>query len=155
MTTTVRPTMRTLWALVSLVAGAAEVAAQPHEPLLDTLGQEIERTMKALAGDDDPPYFLILWHHTDAKYKKAKEQLTRYESFYSRSVARLPDDDTVLAAVDRGAESGGVPVSAASPGILVSQIEVQKKDKSQDRLPILPAPLVPTPFVAEDSEGGM
>ncbi|HEY3739524.1 MAG TPA: metallopeptidase TldD-related protein [Bryobacteraceae bacterium] len=39
-----------------------------------------------------------------------------------------------------GAESGGVPVSAVSPGILVSQIEVQKKQKSQDRLPILPAP---------------
>jgi len=40
-----------------------------------------------------------------------------------------------------GAESGGVPVSAVSPGIFVSQIEVQKKQKSQDRLPILPAPL--------------
>jgi predicted Zn-dependent protease len=39
-----------------------------------------------------------------------------------------------------GAESGGVPVSASSPGILVSQIEVQKKQKSQDRQPILPAP---------------
>jgi predicted Zn-dependent protease len=39
-----------------------------------------------------------------------------------------------------GAESGGVPVSAVSPGILVSQIEVQKKDKSQERRPILPAP---------------
>ena len=40
-----------------------------------------------------------------------------------------------------GAESGGVPVSAASPSILVSQIEVQKKEKSQDRPPLLPAPL--------------
>lgn len=40
-----------------------------------------------------------------------------------------------------GAESGGVPVSASSPGILVAQIEVQKKDKSQERIPILPAPL--------------
>jgi len=39
-----------------------------------------------------------------------------------------------------GAESGGVPVSAVSPGIFVSQIEVQKKQKSQERLPILPAP---------------
>jgi predicted Zn-dependent protease len=40
-----------------------------------------------------------------------------------------------------GAESGGVPVSAVSPGILIAQIEVQKKQKSQQRLPILPAPL--------------
>ena len=39
-----------------------------------------------------------------------------------------------------GAESGGVPVSAASPPILISQIEVQKKAKSQDRPPLLPAP---------------
>lgn len=39
-----------------------------------------------------------------------------------------------------GAESGGVPVSAASPGIFVSQIESQKKSKSQVRIPVLPAP---------------
>jgi predicted Zn-dependent protease len=39
-----------------------------------------------------------------------------------------------------GAESGGVPVSAASPAIFVSQIEVQKKMKSQERIPVLPAP---------------
>jgi len=39
-----------------------------------------------------------------------------------------------------GAESGGVPVSASSPAIFVSQIEVQKKAKSQERIPILPAP---------------
>ena len=39
-----------------------------------------------------------------------------------------------------GAESGGVPVSAVSPAILVSQIEVQKKQKSPERLPILPPP---------------
>ena len=39
-----------------------------------------------------------------------------------------------------GAESGMVPVAAASPGILVRQIEVQKKEKSQERPPILPAP---------------
>jgi predicted Zn-dependent protease len=39
-----------------------------------------------------------------------------------------------------GAESGGVPVSASSPAVLVSQIEVQKKQKSQERTPILPPP---------------
>ena len=39
-----------------------------------------------------------------------------------------------------GAESGGVPVSSVSPAILVSQIEVQKKEKSPERLPILPPP---------------
>jgi len=44
-----------------------------------------------------------------------------------------------------GAESGFVPVSAASPAILLSQIEVQKKQKAQDRPPILPAPTEPGP----------
>jgi predicted Zn-dependent protease len=39
-----------------------------------------------------------------------------------------------------GAESGAVPVSAVSPGLLVSQIEVQRKEKSQERAPILPPP---------------
>lgn len=39
-----------------------------------------------------------------------------------------------------GAESGWVPVSASSPDVLISQIEVQKKEKSQERAPILPAP---------------
>ena len=39
-----------------------------------------------------------------------------------------------------GAESGAVPVSASSPAIFVTQIEVQKKTKSQERIPILPAP---------------
>ncbi len=39
-----------------------------------------------------------------------------------------------------GAESGGVPVSATSPAIFVSEVEIQKKERSQDRPPILPAP---------------
>ena len=39
-----------------------------------------------------------------------------------------------------GAESGYVPVSAISPAILTTQIEVQKKAKSSERMPILPAP---------------
>ena len=39
-----------------------------------------------------------------------------------------------------GAESGSIPVSAVSPALLVSQVEVQKKSKSQERPPILPRP---------------
>ena len=36
-----------------------------------------------------------------------------------------------------GAESGWVPVSAVSPSILVEQIEIEKRERSQERLPIL------------------
>ncbi len=39
-----------------------------------------------------------------------------------------------------GAESGGVPVSASSPSLLISNIEVQKKQKSQAKPPILDSP---------------
>jgi len=41
-----------------------------------------------------------------------------------------------------GAESGSVPVSAVSPALLVSEIEIQKKDKGRERPPLLPAPPV-------------
>ncbi|HEY1185182.1 MAG TPA: metallopeptidase TldD-related protein [Bryobacteraceae bacterium] len=39
-----------------------------------------------------------------------------------------------------GAESGSIPVSAVSPAILVSEIEIEKKAKANDRPPLLPAP---------------
>jgi predicted Zn-dependent protease len=41
-----------------------------------------------------------------------------------------------------GAESGTVPVSAVSPAILVSEIEIEKKAKANDRPPLLPEPPV-------------
>jgi len=40
-----------------------------------------------------------------------------------------------------GAESGYVPVSTVAPDLLIRRIEVQRKPKSPDRLPILPAPI--------------
>jgi len=39
-----------------------------------------------------------------------------------------------------GAESGSVPVAAVSPAILISEMEVQKKETSTDRPPVLPPP---------------
>jgi TldD protein len=39
-----------------------------------------------------------------------------------------------------GAESGSVPVSAISPPLLTTQIEVQKKYKASDKPPVLPPP---------------
>jgi predicted Zn-dependent protease len=54
----------------------------------------------------------------------------------------------ILAASDRtevfngvcGAESGWVPVSAVAPDLLVSEVEVQRKEKENDRPPLLGAP---------------
>ncbi len=39
-----------------------------------------------------------------------------------------------------GAESGSVPVSASSPSLLVGSLEVELKDKRQDKPPLLPPP---------------
>jgi predicted Zn-dependent protease len=39
-----------------------------------------------------------------------------------------------------GAESGSVPVSASAPPMLISEMEVQKKETSTDKPPILPPP---------------
>lgn len=39
-----------------------------------------------------------------------------------------------------GAESGDVPVSAVAPALLVSEIEIQRKERSQDRPPYLGRP---------------
>ncbi len=39
-----------------------------------------------------------------------------------------------------GAESGWVPVSASSPSLLIGEVEVQRREKANDRPPILPPP---------------
>lgn len=50
-----------------------------------------------------------------------------------------------------GAESGSIPVSAAAPAVLFSEIEVQKRAQTRDRPPILPPP----GFEAGNSQGGV
>jgi predicted Zn-dependent protease len=57
---------------------------------------------------------------------------------FSRIVAA--DDDVQVFNGMCGAESGFIPVSAVSPGLFVSQVEVQKKAKSTALPPILPPP---------------
>jgi TldD protein len=78
-------------------------------------------------------------------YPDGKEELVRGVDLigtpliaFSKIVAA--DDQAGIFNGMCGAESGWVPVSAASPGLLVSQIEVQRKEKSQERAPILPPP---------------
>jgi len=78
-------------------------------------------------------------------YPDGKEELVRGVDLIGTPLIAF---SKIVAADDReavfngvcGAESGWVPVSAASPGLLISQIEVQRKEKSQERSPILPPP---------------
>lgn len=78
-------------------------------------------------------------------YPDGKEELVRGVDLigtpliaFSKIVA--VDDQVAVFNGMCGAESGWVPVSASSPGLLVSQIEVQRKEKSQERAPLLPPP---------------
>jgi TldD protein len=51
-----------------------------------------------------------------------------------------------------GAESGQVPVSAVAPAMLFSEMEVQKRQHSHDRPPILPAPGFENTSTAKDAQ---
>lgn len=51
-------------------------------------------------------------------------------------------DDSAVFNGTCGAESGWVPVSSISPSILVGQIEIEKRQQSQERAPILAAPTI-------------
>jgi predicted Zn-dependent protease len=52
-----------------------------------------------------------------------------------------------------GAESGFVPVSATSPSLLVQQIEVERRDKGNDKPPLLPAPALVQPSPPRAGQG--
>jgi len=53
-----------------------------------------------------------------------------------------------------GAESGSVPVSAVSPAILIGELEIQKKESSTDKPPILPHPAHDPSASVKTSRGG-
>jgi TldD protein len=98
-----------------------------------------------LTGRTIPNAFNVLPEVVYRIYPDGREEMVRGVdligtplSVFSRIVAA--DDQIGVFNGICGAESGGVPVSSVAPGILVSQIEVQRKDKSQERPPILPAP---------------
>ena len=78
-------------------------------------------------------------------YLDGREELVRGADIVGTPLASFAK---IIAAGDKlgvfngfcGAESGSVPVSAIAPAILVSELEIQKKDSSNERPPLLPAP---------------
>ncbi|MCC6588322.1 MAG: hypothetical protein IT168_16640 [Bryobacterales bacterium] len=78
-------------------------------------------------------------------YPDGKEELIRGADIVGTPLSSFA---RIVAAGDKpdvfngycGAESGSVPVSASSPALLISEIEIQKKDSGRDRPPLLPAP---------------
>ena len=99
-----------------------------------------------LTGRSIPNAFNVLPIMVYRVYPDGREELVRGVDLigtplttFSRIVAG--DGETATFNGVCGAESGSVSVSASSPDVLVSQIEVQKKNKSNARAPILPAPI--------------
>jgi TldD protein len=78
-------------------------------------------------------------------YPDGREELVRGVDIVGTPLASF---NKIIAAGDKpdlfngycGAESGYVPVSAVSPALLVSEIEIARKESSRTRAPILPAP---------------
>jgi TldD protein len=129
-----------------------------HARLLEMLVEEIKKQDKpfgllfddiaggfTITGRTIPNAFNVLPVMVYRVYPDGHEELVRGVDLigtpltvFSKILAA--DDGTLVFNGVCGAESGAVPVSASAPAILVSQIEVQKKSKSQERAPILPAP---------------
>jgi TldD protein len=92
-----------------------------------------------------PNAFTVLPTIVYRVYPDGREELVRGVDIigtpliaFSKIVAT--DDEVGIFNGMCGAESGLVPVSSVSPGLLVSQIEVQRKEKSQEKIPLLPPP---------------
>jgi TldD protein len=59
-------------------------------------------------------------------------------SSFNKIIAAADDYDVFNGSC--GAESGWVPVSAIAPSVLISEMEIEKIEKSYDSLPLLPPP---------------
>lgn len=120
----------------------AEIKRQ-HKPY-GLLFDDIEGGF-TITGRGEPNAFAVLPIMVYRVYPDGREELVRGVDFvgtpltvFSRILAA--DDQVAVFNGLCGAESGLVPVSAVSPGVLLAQVEVQKKPKAADEAPILPAP---------------
>src|SRR3989454_2527576 len=96
-----------------------------------------------------PNAFQVLPVMVYRAYPDGREELVRGVDLIGTPLtvfSKITDGDDQVSVFNGmcGAESGYVPVSAVSPAVLISQIEVQKKAKSSERAPILPPPLTVT-----------
>jgi TldD protein len=127
----------------SLKAMLIDLVKQQHKPyglFFDDIEGGFTITQRTI-----PNAFNVIPVMVYRVYPDGREELVRGADLigtpltvFSKIVAA--DGDTQVFNGLCGAESGWVPVSASSPDILISQIEVQKKAKGADQAPVLPAP---------------
>ena len=137
-----QPVTRT--ALKAQLAALVEEQGKPFGLLFDDIQGGVTTTGRFMPNAFNVQPILVYRIYPDGR-----EELVRGVDLIGTPLTTLSrvvaaDDNVAVFNGICGAESGGVPVSAASPAILVSQIEVQKKRKSQERAPILPPPFATT-----------
>jgi len=98
-----------------------------------------------LPGRERPNSFTVIPVMTYRIYPDGREELVRGVDLIGTplttfSKIRAAGNDPSVFNGICGATSGGVPVSAGGPSLLMGQVEIQKKPKSQERSPILPPP---------------
>jgi predicted Zn-dependent protease len=119
---------------------AAKLAGKPYGLLFDDIEGGFTFTKRILPNAFNVRPTVVYRVHLDGR-----EELVRGVDLIGTPLMAF---SKIVATDDRpdvfngvcGAESGWVPVSAVSPGLLVSQIEVQRKERSSERAPLLPAP---------------
>ncbi len=126
--------------LKKMLVESVKAAGKPYGLLFDDIEGGFTFTSRQL-----PNSFNVMPAIVYRVYPDGREELVRGLSLigtpliaFSKIVAA--DDQPEVFNGVCGAESGWVPVSAVAPGLLLAQIEVQRKEKSQERPPILPAP---------------
>lgn len=113
---------------------------QPYGLLFDDLQGGFTFTERAF-----PQAFKVLPIVVYRVRPDGREELVRGADIVGTPLSALSD---IVAAADDyqtfngvcGAESGGVPVSATSPSLLVRKIEIERKEKGSEKPPLLPPP---------------
>jgi TldD protein len=85
-------------------------------------------------------------------YTNGREELVRGTSFIGTPLTVFSE---IIGAGDRsevfsgfcGAESGNIPVSTISPGLLIKKIEIQKMPESRVIIPLMPSPAAEKPYI--------
>jgi TldD protein len=126
--------------LKKLLIEQVKTAGKPYGLLFDDIEGGFTFTQRVLPNAFNVRPTLVYRIYTDGREEMVRgvDLIGTPLIAFSKIVAA--DDDVGVFNGMCGAESGWVPVSAISPGLLVSQIEVQRKEKSQERPPILPPP---------------
>lgn len=117
-----------------------KTANKPYGLLLDDIEGGFTLTSRSM-----PNAFSVLPTVVYRVYPDGREELVRGLDLIGTPLiafSKIVAADNEIGVFDGvcGAESGWVPVSAVSPGLLLEQIEVQRKQKSQESKPVLSDP---------------